>query len=501
MTHFIKSVSPFLSNSISNLARFNGRPNQGYLVRSLKESSLVASIWFVIALNHSLPSGLSSKIPILNLENTASVETIRKAWGQGDAGSLLDIAITWANFKKLDPITQYWIPGLWSPGLSILEVPLIWISRAGIPIYWSILLVTLTLWSLLFSLVWRHFSQFTGRIPMALVSIGLLWSWDFIYLLKDFIFYTEGIGFALLFIGLVLLSVKVISPEKTSNRYIYLSGTLIGISIWIRHTNESGLILLFLMACAFNFKSKRWQKLYRKKGKKKGKRDKNALRLESRNSLPQSFSRIGIFTSGIALLVTLPWRLISTYHFNGAPFLMSSASGGVPETIWALPNSASGQYWGVYGANWACKIDLETCNNVQSGISDGSLSNIHLLLLAIQSVLSNPINYINERSEFLWANWIPSFSLNFSYQNLAALIFMPLAFYCLYMCVVVKDKRKYVMVSIWGSFLFMNLVQLSIIHYESRYFIPVRLLLLGLLLSLISLKNTENKTEAVLTKD
>ena len=233
----------------TNLVNINGRRPKVYTTRKWNETFLIASIWFITALIRALPDGISTKIPVLNIANNSSAEEIRKAWGQGDAGSLLDIAITWANLNKLDPVTQYWIPGLWAPGLSILEVPLIWISRIGLPIYWSLLFITLTLWSILFSLTWRHFSQFTGRIPMVIISFGLLWSWDFGYLLKDYIFYTEGIGFSFILIGLILLSLRVISPKETGNRSIYLAGTLIGLSIWIRHTNESGLILLFMMAC------------------------------------------------------------------------------------------------------------------------------------------------------------------------------------------------------------------------------------------------------------
>ena len=174
---------------------------------------------------------------------------------------------------------------------------------------------------------------------------------------------------------------------------------------------------------------------------------------------------------------------------------MSSASGIVPSTIWSLPNSASGLYWGSYGSNWACKIDLETCNQVQSVISDGSIApRSHLLLLAFKSIVENPISYIEERSHFLWANWIPSFSMNLSFVNSIAFAFILLGFYCLYLCFNIKDKRKYAVIALWGSFILMNLAQLAIIHYESRYFISVRLFFLGLTLSLLSLKNSSTRS-------
>lgn len=498
----LKLISKRSHNSIQRittyLASINGTAVNFYNARNWKESILVASVWFFIALHRALPDGISTKIPVLNIENTASAEKIRSGWGQGDAGSLLDIAITWANFKKLDPVTQYWIPHLWAPGLSILEVPLIWISRIGIPIFWSLLIMTLALWSFLLSLIWRYFSQFTGRVPMVIISIGLLWSWDFTYLLKDYIFYTEGIGFSLLLIGLILLSIKVISPYPLSNRCMHVSGILIGLSIWIRHTNESGLNLLFIAMCGGYFISKRRAKSQSAQSKKKRRSTKRLRLLEEEKINYKDILRFGVFSSGLALFVTLPWRLISTFHFQGAPFLMSSAAGSVPSTIWSLPNSPSGLYWGSYGSNWACKIDLERCYQLQNEITDGTMSHSHLLLLAFKSILENPLSYIEERSHFIWVNWIPEFSLDFSYQNIVALIFMLLPFYCIYLCFHVKDKRKYAVIFAWGSFLLMNIAQLAIIHYESRYFIPVRLFILGLLLSLLSLKvglaqNTEKQ--------
>jgi hypothetical protein len=494
LKHFGSQGYILLKLASANLAIMNSRSKRVYTTRKWKETLLVASLWFVIALTRALPEGFSTKIPILNIANNSSAEEVRKGWGQGDAGSLLDIAITWANLNSLDPVTQYWIPRLWAPGLSILEVPLIWISRLGVPIYWSLLFVTLTLWAILFSLIWRDFSQFTGRIPMAIIAIGLLWSWDFSYLLKDYIFYTEGIGFSFLLIGLILLSIKMMSPNETGNRYIYLAGILIGFSIWIRHTNESGLILLFILSSFGYLASKKSSKNLSMKEKKKRKSAKKQIFLEAENKIPKVLYRIGLISSSVALLITLPWRLISTYHFAGAPFLMSSASGGVPGAIWSLPNSPSGLYWGSYGSNWACKIDLETCNKVQIGISDGTISHSHLLFLAFKSVLDNPVSYMEERSYFLWVNWIPAFSMDINFQNVVAFAFMLLTFYCLFLCFKIKDKRKYAMIGIWGSFLIMNIAQLAIIHYESRYFIPVRLFLLGLLLSLLSLKSSSSRT-------
>ena len=236
-----------------------------------------------------------------------------------------------------------------------------------------------------------------------------------------------------------------------------------------------------------------------KKFKEKNSKKKVIQFKESLKSEPKSIwlRDLTIF-SVVALLVTVPWRLLSTFHFKGYPLSMSSASGGVPFGIWATPESPGGKYWGVYGSNWACKIDEITCAIVQSDIENGIASGSHLFQLAALSVIRNPLKYIDERLSFFFYHWIPSFSLNLSYQNLIALSFFFVFGLCFFIFFTSKDQKKYPILIIWGGFLLMNLVQLSIIHYESRYFIPTRLLCLGAFIGLYLVRtqheNTQNLT-------
>ena len=112
----------------------------------------------------ALPQGFGTLIGGISIANTSSPQAIRNAWGPGDAGSLLDAAITWAQLKNLNPDTQFWIVRLWSPGMSIIEVPLIWLTKIGIPIFWSLLSVTIALWVLNFDFSLFCFGHLhTGR--------------------------------------------------------------------------------------------------------------------------------------------------------------------------------------------------------------------------------------------------------------------------------------------------------------------------------------------------
>lgn len=457
--------------------------------RSISESVVFTTFWTLVVFFSFLQNGFSSKIPVLNISSNSSSSEIRKAWGQGDAGSLLEVAITWAKLDPLDEVTQYWIPRLWAPGMAIIEVPLIWLERAGVPLFWSLLTLIMMIWGGVMFLAWRYFSPLLGRIPTAIALVGLIYTWDFGYLLRDYIFYTEGISYGFLLIGLILMTVRVTNPNCLTRRSVVVAGVMLGLSLWVRHTNDSGLTfflaIVLLMNFAYKFKKSAELRTFKQRNSKK----KVMIFMDSVKSNPKSIwlQDLSIFAV-VAFLVTVPWRLISTFHFGGFRFAMSSASGGVPFGIWSTPDSPSGQYWGVYGSNWACKIDQVTCAALQSDIQSGIASGSHLLLLAALSAIQNPLQYIDERLSFLFIHWIPNFSLEFTYQNLAALAFFFVFASTLLIFFRLKDQRKYPIVIIWGSFLIMNFIQLSIIHYESRYFIPVRLLTLGVFIGLFLIR-------------
>jgi hypothetical protein len=479
--------------SKSPISTFRSLNKRAYVVgskRGIIESSIFSTLWTLVALFNSLQNGLSSKIPVININRESSSSEIRKAWGLGDAGSLLEVAITWAKFDSLDEATQFWIPRLWAPGMSIIEVPLIWLERAGVPFFWSLLTLTMMIWGGVMFLVWQYFSPLLGRIPTAIALVGLIYTWDFSYLLRDYIFYTEAISYGFLLIGLILMTVRVTNPNCLTRRSVVFAGVMLGLSLWVRHTNDSGLTFLLMIVLLINFANKFKKSAELRTFKRHNSKKKVKIFIDSVNSNPKSIwlQDLTIFAI-VAFLVTVPWRIISTFHFGGFPFAMSSASGGVPFGIWSTPESPSGQYWGVYGSNWACKIDQVTCAAIQSDIQAGIASGSHLLLLAALSVIRNPLQYIDERFSFLFIHWIPNFSFEFTYQNLVALAFFFVFASTILIFFRLKDYRKYPILIVWGSFLIMNFVQLSIIHYESRYFIPVRLLTLGAFIGLYLIRS------------
>ena len=421
-----------------------------------------------------MPEGFRSPIGVINLGNSSTAKAIREGWGLGDSGSLLEVALMWANFQQLDPTTQFWIVRVWSPGLAIVEIPLIWLEKVGIPIFWSLLAVTTCLWMALVFLLWSKVAPMVGRHIILIILAIFLLSWDSEYFFRSGLFYTEGISIATLMLGLAIASWSVIRPDQIKTKFAISGGFLVGISIWIRHVNDNGFLLMLIGTSFFYF-------ILRKPNRFINIKKTRSKLLESKFLL--------IFTV-IALAVTFPWRLLVYFVFNSAPFLMSSASYLVGPGLWAKPGSGIAQYWGGFGMNWACKIDIQTCLALPDE-TNGIVGRGRLILLAVRAAFQNPFEYFNERWSSLMLHWIPGFKNLDSLYDLIGVTYLPLTIGIFYLFIRIATTKKYLIALIWFPFLSAQIAQLLIIHYESRYFITVRFLLLGLFVNLLLLRRLE----------
>lgn len=477
-----------------SVSTFNDRQSVYTSPRSTKESLFTTTLWSLAILIIALPQGFATRIGSIGLRNSATSAEIRKAWGTGDAGSLLDAAKTWAHGHQLDATTQFWIVHLWSPGMSILEIPLIWLEKLGIPLFWSLLFVTILLWSTIFYVAWKYGSVLIGRVALSIAAVLLLFSWDFRYIFRDDLFYTEGIGYGLLLLGILVSSWMIlVSKYENSKRLTFIAGICIGASIWVRHVSDTGLLLfvgLSSLLFLWNWKFSKGARaaVHAASLKKKNPRTKRtyatgpANHWRSMGALPYL-----TLTAWIGFLVTLPWRIISPLFFQGWPWVMSSASAGVSYSIWATNSSDTGKYWGSYGMNWGCNIDPKTCAIVNLKIHSPGNSSL-LMMDAIKAAILHPLAYIQNRSSYAIKNWIPGgihapIDVPMTISLLSGLTFLV----AIYFYIRIQSKKKHLLAVVWLSFLGTQLGQLAIIHYESRYFIPVRILFIGFFLALLAL--------------
>ena len=458
--------------------------------KSNLESLLASSIFFLWNLFLFVRGNLLTIIPIINVPSQSSAQEIRKAWGLGDAGSLLEVAITWSKFVQLDAQSQNWIPGFWTLGMSVLEVPLIWLERIGVPIFFSLLLTNLFLWTSIVFLIWKFYSPRVGGVLLLFGILSLRLSWDFDYMMQDYVFYTESIAYGLLFMGLILFSIRFYYPHLRTGKSLVLAGFFVGLSLMFRHTSDSGLWLLLMISsllCFRRFKSRKFVNKNRKttKNKKQAKKKSKEV-LEFEYSKQKSLELL--FFSAIAVLTTMPWRLLRSIAFNHFTLSLSGASVYVPRILWTTPESPSGQNYGWNGGNWACLIDRITCLQLQGDLENTSKSN-DLLLKAIETALTNPIDFAQIRIEFLIRNWIPGFGWLDSFDSLVATFFLILPIILAITMFKLRKNLKLIAIAPWACFLLMHSAQLLVTHFESRYFISLRILLLGMFLNILMCRN------------
>lgn len=466
---------------------------------------LIANLIFVLAIFFvALPEGLRSDIGTVGIPIKADTEMLRNSWGLSDAGSFLEIAKTWANLESITP-EQLWILRLWAPGMSLVEVPLIWLSSIGVPIFISLLILTSIIWLGILNLVIDLVKDFRIEFQVALVllfEITVISSWDFQYIFRESLFHSEGIGYGLLFLGLLGLSKTLLSKESARiTTPLIFYGFIVGCSVWVRHVLDSGLLLTLLASfLTWALIQLRHQKI--KQRQPKGKKRKFQTTHFSKE-IKNFGGTVKMITLAfiVAFLVTLPWRIINPVVFENRPLVMSASGDQIFKAIWYPDNSPHQKIYGYFGGNWACKIDQSKCEAFNlAGLDTYAAKDLGLE--AIDSVVRNPIKFMQVRLIFLAQNWIPNMrsganplEVNSSLLPLGILLTLLIGFFNLW-----KNTRIQIILLIWLPMLLSQALQLSLIHYESRYFIPIRILILGLSFSLIKaisdihkLNKTENK--------
>jgi hypothetical protein len=140
-----------------------------------------------MALKRAFPQGLATKIEWLDISIFSDPSLIREKFGDGDAGFLLEVALNYSRFNNAD--VRNGILAYWTPGFSIIEVPLIWIEKLfSIPLYFSLLALNLVIWNLV---IYFGFKLCKNTLILLFYVLGFLsFIFSFIIFLIIFILIT-----------------------------------------------------------------------------------------------------------------------------------------------------------------------------------------------------------------------------------------------------------------------------------------------------------------------
>lgn len=428
---------------------------------------IVFLIYFLITLyiiNRTFPKGLRSEIPNLGISVTSSPEKIRELYGQGDAGSYLDVALTLSKFRGISP-EQYFFIHTWAPGQPIFLTLLIFLTKLGIPIFISAFVINVFFWVFFSFIVHRTTSNFSVRLIFHFFYILFLLSSDMLWMVHSGLLYSEGLS-NIFFVYSFYLTLHFIIRNKLTAWRIMLISMLISASMLIRYTLENGYVLTIFVLIVSLF----YSIISRKK------------------KYTDNFAKlIAIFL--IAFLFTVPWRIINKYKYDMDTFALSNTSSWSAYGIWLPDSDPVAMYWAPYGGNWACRVDPIKCAEINSK----GLTNYDSRFFygeAIKSAIINPIKFFKERLSILDDFYIGNSPNKFKdvqvYYSFSTIVMLLSLFYFLI------KKRIYL---ITLPFLLIvptlasSLVFFLLTHYEYRYFINFKIsifLLFFLLIKMIT---------------
>jgi hypothetical protein len=161
--------------------------------------------------------------------------------------------------------------------------------------------------------------------------------------------------------------------------------------------------------------------------------------------------------------------------------------------LWAKSDTPHAKYWDKNGMNWACDIAPVECYSTEIEGKDSS----ELFRMAIVVAVFNPIEFLQNRVSYFWKNHSMQLLDNyfwFTYSLIQlAMVIIPLFLFR-------KNAllNKFLSLIIWLPFIVLQYLTFLIIHFETRYFIPLHVLNLGLIFHLLLLKqkvqSEDNKT-------
>jgi hypothetical protein len=426
---------------------------------------IIFLIYFLITLYviyRTFPIGLRSEIPNLGIIVTSSPEQIRELYGQGDAGSYLDVALSLSKFRGISP-EQYFYIHTWAPGQPIFLTLLILLTKLGIPIFISAFVINVFFWVFFSFIVHITNSNFSVRLIFHFFYILFLLSSDMLWMVHSGLLYSEGLSNIFFMYSFYLTFHFIIRNNLTAWRIMLIS-MMISASMLIRYTLENGYVLTIFVLLVFLFYSV----------------------ISKQKKYTYIFAKlITIFL--IAFLITVPWRIMNKYKYDMDTFALSNTSSWSAYGIWLPDSDPVAMYWAPYGGNWACRVDPIKCTEINSkGLT--AYDSRFFYSEAIKSALSFPTKFVAERfgilDDFYIGNSPNKFKDFPSYFSLSTILMcFPLLFF-LFKKRDLQIKLPFVIIT---PTLLSGLIFFLLTHYEYRYFINFKISIFLLFLLLIKM--------------
>ncbi len=394
-----------------------------------------------------------------NVKLSDSPELLSTTFGYSDAGSYLKAAL---ELKQIDMLSQnqLWVINLWPPGMVVLDAVILKLFGGSFAFVYALLISFL--WTVLggvFALeVKKYFGTVTAYLSLFFLVLSTpLQGW----ILGEGLFYAEGISVWAFLFGLVFLirgTHGVLKTEVVANGV--LAGTFLAISAYFRSAFSSlelSLLLLFLIFGAFHQVAKR-----RSQGT--GSTSKTA------NGTILLFA-----TWGSMFALMEPWLQFTTHFVRGVR-VWSVVGANFFRSVW-VDRPSSPDFLSAGGIGWGCQIDPNFCAVVsESERSSGMPYPIQdLVLMAVQTIIANPLEYLSDRFHFLVTGWFSNEGAMGAFELATGFISLLVFAYVLVQLIKLAIRGDAASIFILVACALI-VAPIMVGHIEPRYFIPLKLL-------------------------
>lgn len=393
----------------------------------------------------------------------------RKVLGGLDAGSYMQGGLSLAEGTFRDPSNNF-IWELWPPGMSLMNFLFIKVLGIGSSplLIWSFFssLVTALLTYLLFGFLKNQKKSFQ-IFGIVLIAIFLISSATQGWLLDQGIMYAEGLTVLGLFLTLYFMG-EFIQGHKLQN--LVLSGLGLALAVFMRSVNLA--IVYLLIACILTLLLLKLAQIF----------------LKTRGKVI-TMVKVGALTTITAVPITLMaiWMSFRATWIPNNQYQWVTSAANSWKWYWMRDSDFKETGWGIVAGidNWACQIDKIVCAKIYAAPD----TNWDYQGLSIQAILQNPISFIVERIPHFWDYWVlngrwlypPQSRIPASVSLVEGLLFLCIFLFALFLIAKIWNKC-YELALLQIAILFGNLLPLLIYHLEGRYFLPIKLVAVFIIL-------------------
>ena len=368
-----------------------------------------------------------------------------------------------------------WIYGFWPPGMATLNLVVLWMETlTRLPYMFLMVLTTALIWSLILTRIFVYFENRRFGFGFGfLLVFGLSNLFD--PMVTTYILYPDALGTG--FFALAALELMRATPDRNKRSGLYLRAAFFfSLAMHFRATFETISVFLILVSLVLVLGQTLLPKVL-------------SIRLAPWRLEP---ARSVLIVGALSQLLTVPWRLIAGTFVRPGDFRWVA----ILDNSWGLRwtpaenFSEAGQYFVRGNGNFGCLNDPVRCEEIRvleeisaspySG--QGTFSQDDFRDLLIQSFFEKPFTYVSERiSTLLYGFFSETWT---QFQGDLAILESTLLFVGIFLSMYLLARRPE---SDFGGVL-MTVLSIAgltgillFFHMESRYFLPVKFLILILL--------------------